>query len=88
MAQEFTSRPKSSFSTDELAYNVKSKTFVAEASELGLSAVSKISYIIWNPATMMSQYFKYIKTDVTPDGEIAGWRYQSRQGINLLIIND
>ena len=74
------------FTTDQLTYNKETQSFAIEASDVP-SQIVEGQYVIYNPQTQMSQYFRYVGKDT--DGEdIFGWRYKSHQGIGLLIIND
>ena len=73
--------------TTTLTYSKSSKTFVGEASELGLNLISATGYNIQNPKTGNTELFKFTKRDMN-DGDVMGWRYQFESGYKLLIIND
>ncbi len=74
-------------STELLSWNPQTNTFTGEASEIGINGVPK-SLIVWNPKTMGSIFVNLDKKDYDTEGDIAGWRFKSHQGYNLLIIND
>jgi len=74
--------------TDNLTYNKESNTLSGYASDLKISG-GNTSHVVYNPKTQMSQYFNFIKADMDGSGEDTyGWNYQSKEGVNLLIIND
>jgi len=85
------------FTTDKFHYDKDDKTFSNEASSLNLGArewngYRKIPFDkvveITNPTTGVSVIFNFKKSDITRDDEVAGWNYESRNGLKLLIIND
>jgi|10_taG_2_1085330.scaffolds.fasta_scaffold33083_4 hypothetical protein len=74
--------------TEQLSYNATSNTFSAYASDLNLKGIEK-NYVIYNPNTKISQYFKFTHNDKDgSDEDTYGWNYESHQGTKLLIIND
>jgi len=73
--------------TDKLSYNSSSKTFVGEASDMGISVICTTAYHITNPSTGNKQTF-WFKSHDLDEGDVMGWRYESNEGIKLLIIND
>ena len=85
------------FTTDDFDYHKDSKRFCNEASTLDLGARDWNGYRkipaekvveITNPKTGVSVIFNFKYADITRDDEVAGWNYESRDGIKLLIIND
>lgn len=72
--------------TEQLGYNATSNTFSAYASDLNLKGIEK-NYVIYNPNTKISQYFKFTYKDESNE-DTHGWNYESHQGTKLLIIND
>lgn len=87
----------SQLSTKLFDYNGKSKTFVAEASELpeNFAPGNSYSYGKYLPAiTLISEktgapkVFFLKETDVNREGEIQGWNFYSADGLKALIIND
>lgn len=81
-------------SVGSFIYNKKSNNFTAEISEL--TKIDKIdinpgidSIELTNPKTNKSQVFEFTHADKDgSDEDTYGWRYKSKEGVNLLIIND
>jgi hypothetical protein len=85
------------FTTNDFDYQKDTKTFCNESSTLDLPARNWNGYTktpiekvveITNPKTGVAVIFNFTHADITRDDEVAGWNYESRTGINLLIIND
>lgn len=74
------------FKTSDFTYRPESRTFVAEASDLGLDRIPTACRIV-NPATGGARDFSFSHADT--DGEDTyGWNFRSADGIKALIIND
>ena len=76
------------FETNAFTYRPATRTFVAEASSLSVP-VGKLQgkFRIVNPKTGNGRDFRFSHADA--DGEDTyGWRYESPDGLNTLIIND
>lgn len=76
---------------DVVLYNPRSKTFICEASEIGLSPGDTIDGLsVYDINTDVEIHFEFSHVDHSGE-DIAGWRYKSVDGkfpTTLLIIND
>jgi len=80
-----------SFTTDKFHYDKETKEFWQEASTLGMPAGFPMTGVVslTNPKTKGQRFFQQDSVDYTDSGlDIAGWRFKSKDGIILLIIND
>ena len=85
------------FSTDPFSYDKEDKIFVAESSELDLSAEYwnstrripvELAIKLQNNDTGGEMTFNWYHSDMDCENEVHGWNYKSSTGIQLLIIND
>lgn len=82
------------FTTDQFTWNADSKTFSRYISELREFCVSthvanRKPVRITNPLTKKFQEFSFTHADMDGSQEDTyGWNFRSKEGINLLIIND
>jgi len=74
------------FKVQQFDWNKNNKTFVQEASLLGIGAPAA-TLILTNPKTGKRKTFKMTNIDRSSD-EIYGWKYETKCGIKALIIND
>lgn len=90
-ALEFIKSRTEILTTDQLHWQEKNRTFVAEASELDhFSGYKTTTIILINTATSKAEVFKFRKRDLDASGkETYGWRYLNEEGtLEILIIND
>lgn len=66
------------------AKGAKVNVLVAEASELGLRATPREVWVKCQHNTLL---FKHVDTEMSGE-DIAGWRFRSLGGTEVLIIND
>ena len=85
------------FSTDVFHYDKEDKIFIQESSSLDLSpeywnSMMRVPFEqtveLQNPKTGNSMKFEWYHSDMDCENEVHGWNYKSKEGINLLIIND
>ena len=90
-AFEFIKSRNEILTTDQLHWQERNRTFVAEVSELDhFSAYKTSTIILINPNTRKAEVFVLSKIDKDASGEdIYGWRYLNEEGtLEILIIND
>jgi hypothetical protein len=82
---------------DRFSYDKDNHCFVVESSMLYLPArdwnslrtyPSEDEILLTNPKTDNSKIFRFTHADKSPENEVGGWNYQSKDNIGLLIIND
>ncbi len=82
---------------DRFSYDKDNRCFVVESSMLDLPAREWNSLrrtpvdtevMLTNPKTGRSSIFHFTRPDMAPENEVAGWNFQDKNNINLLIIND
>lgn len=72
-------------------YDKENKEFVIELSNHDLKWISVMNGIkLVNPKTKQYRIFEYLKTDYLDSTmeDIAGWWFESKDGLKLLAIND
>lgn len=77
------------FNTRQFSYDGKTRTFVAEASDLG-SAYHPYMLIIRleSERTGNQRYFFFKEAVRDQDGDVVMWRWASLSGLNMEILND
>ena len=71
--------------TEAFHYNARTKTFVAEASDI--RAYHTETLWLFNPKTGCRMFFRFYRAD-GEKGNIQGWHYFSTEGFKFLLIND
>jgi hypothetical protein len=74
------------FKVQQFDWNKETKTFVQEASMLGIGSPAA-TIMLTNPETGKRKSFKLCGVNRNSD-EIYGWKYKTNCGIKVLIIND
>lgn len=74
------------FEVGQFDWQKDNKTFVQEASVLGIGSPAA-TLMIKNPTTGNHKSFKMCDIDRDAE-EIYGWRYKTNDGLKALIIND
>lgn len=74
------------FKVQQFDWNKETKTFVQEASMLGIGSPAT-TLMLTNPNTGKRKSFKMCGVDRNSE-EIYGWEYKTNCGLKALIIND
>lgn len=80
-------------------YHKETNSFSQDISSLPIRDVDQLNQRIYNDAcdtgfwlkserTGALMLFMPTKTDITSEGEVAGWNFRSEEGVKLLVVND